>query len=610
MDVRQCGDQHLVSTPSSSAQQRAGAGPDEADGAMMPLWGLAILVFGVNFTLWGMVGLLRLLDHFIAWVRSNRTARRGGQSAPATETIEGDQAVPGAGRVPAFGGMQSPAALSDAQLGTAMACASGESAQPTLAEVLAKLAEELRAIPAVSGGALSQSVPAPPTVPPAEAPTEPLPALPALPASSSNVIVMRDESSRRLSQRGRLTVSDVAVLMPAHNEAVVLEDSLKAVLELVPAENVHVVSDGSTDNTYEIAVKAGVEAIKTRHNVGKAGALQEAIQHFKLVERFPVIMLLDADTRVRPGYFDAALPLFDDPRVVAVAGCVKTSPERKMSDTGHLLVAHRQRIYAIGQRVLKFGQTWLRVNATHIVPGFASLYRTNVLPKIEMNPPGLVIEDFNMTFEVYQKRLGKVGFTLSAVAVTQDPDNLRDYIRQTKRWALGLWQTARRHPPRANLFSAMLALLLLELITGSLLFLMLPVVLLILLLPYLDAGALSWPGFATVHTVISAHMNLRSVLLGIGLPDYAMTLLATGIERRPRLLLYGFMFPVMRVLDAAIAIYTMPLAWLPNSSGKWKSPARRGTPAPSKQRASSELPSMCAASAELLPDSPDRTQAG
>ncbi len=31
---------------------------------------------------------------------------------------------------------------------------------------------------------------------------------------------------------------------------------------------------------------------------------------------------------------------------------------------------------------------------------------------MDMNPPGLVIEDFNMTFEVYQKQLGKVGFTL------------------------------------------------------------------------------------------------------------------------------------------------------------------------------------------------------
>jgi cellulose synthase/poly-beta-1,6-N-acetylglucosamine synthase-like glycosyltransferase len=286
-------------------------------------------------------------------------------------------------------------------------------------------------------------------------------------------------------------------------------------------------------------------------------------------------MLLDADTRVQPGYFEAALPLFDDPAVAAVAGCVRTDRGRRLSAAGNLLVGHRQRIYAVGQRVMKFGQTWRRANATHIVPGFASLYRTAVLPRIEMNPPGLVIEDFNMTFEVYQKRLGKVAFSLAAVAVTQDPDNFGDYVRQTRRWALGLWQTVRRHPPRANLFSAMLALLLLELVSASLLFLLLPLVLVILAVPYLDAAALALPGFGAAHAVVAAHMNLRTVLLGVGLPDYAMTILAAAVERQPRLLLYGLAFPVLRVIDAAIGISAIPLAWLARSTGRWKSPARR-----------------------------------
>ena len=39
-------------------------------------------------------------------------------------------------------------------------------------------------------------------------------------------------------------------------------------------------------------------------------------------------MLLDADTRVQPGYFDAALPLFNSLSVVAVAGCVEPDRNR------------------------------------------------------------------------------------------------------------------------------------------------------------------------------------------------------------------------------------------------------------------------------------------
>lgn len=372
-----------------------------------------------------------------------------------------------------------------------------------------------------------------------------------------------------------MTVADVAVLIPAHNEEMVIGSSIEAIVALVPRKNVHVVSDGSTDRTAELARRAGVNVIETRTNVGKAGALEEAIDRFGLVERFAIVLLLDADTAIDPGYFDAGLPHFDDPEVVAVAGAVRTHWHKQgMSLIAKALICHRQRIYAITQRLLKFGQTWRYTNATHIVPGFASMYRTAVLPRIEMNPPGLVIEDFNMTFEIYQQRLGKVAFTLDSVAVTQDPENLRDYIRQTKRWVLGLWQTVRRHPPRFNLFTAMLALLLLELLTSSLFFLLLPFLLIVLLVPAVYSAVLTWPGMAPVYDTVSAHMSLQVMLLGVVGADLVLTCIVALIERRVRFLALWFFFPFLRVLDAVISLYVLPLAWL-QSTGRWISPARR-----------------------------------
>jgi len=60
--------------------------------------------------------------------------------------------------------------------------------------------------------------------------------------------------SRRLVRLAEsLTTGDVAVLIPAHNEALVIEESLRSIMVLVPSENVHVVSDGSTDATVDIA---------------------------------------------------------------------------------------------------------------------------------------------------------------------------------------------------------------------------------------------------------------------------------------------------------------------------------------------------------------------
>jgi poly-beta-1,6-N-acetyl-D-glucosamine synthase len=403
-------------------------------------------------------------------------------------------------------------------------------------------------------------------------------------AAAAQNLAHRHSPEGRRAHRANLTVDDVAVLIPAHNEAAVIADSIEAITQLVPRKNIHVVSDGSRDDTFEIALSCGVKAIQTRQNVGKAGALRDAIERFQMVERFPVVMLLDADTRVQPGYFAAALPLFDAPDVVAVAGCVRTDTRRMLSPVGNMLTGHRMRIYAMGQRMLKFGQTSRHLNATPIVPGFASIYRTAVLPSIDINPPGLVIEDFNMTFEVYQNGLGKVAFTLRAIAVTQDPDNFRDYIRQTRRWALGLWQTVRRHPPKLNLFTAMLALSLTELITSCLLFVLLPVVVLILLVPDLVSSAANWPGYGTVYAVLSAHMTLMRIFYGVVVPDLAMTCLVAVVERRPRLLLSAVFFPFMRVLDAAIGLWAIPLAWLSKSNGIWKSPARRGVLRSGKHR--------------------------
>ena len=377
------------------------------------------------------------------------------------------------------------------------------------------------------------------------------------------------------ARRGSLTVNDVAVLIPAHNEEKVIGESLRAIMEHIPPWNVHVVSDASTDNTVAVARANGAKVMATELNLGKAGALQEAIYKFRLIDRFPVVMLLDADTRVAPGYFKAALPLFDDPDMVAVAGAVRTATDRALSFTGQVLVGHRRRIYAIGQRVLKFGQTWRRTNATHIVPGFASLYRTDVLPEIDMNPPGLVIEDFNMTFEVYQKKLGKVGFTLGAVAVTQDPDNFRDYVRQTRRWALGLWQTVRRHKLRRNFFSVMLAALLTELVASSLLFLLVPVLLVVLALPAVVTGAAAWPVLGPVYLLVSAHMTLSTVFYGVILPDLAMTVIAAVVDRQPVMLLFSAFFPFLRMVDAAIGLAAIPRMFRTKSTGRWKSPARQ-----------------------------------
>jgi hypothetical protein len=133
----------------------------------------------------------------------------------------------------------------------------------------------------------------------------------------------------------------------------------------------------------------------------------------------------------------------------------------------------------------------------------------------------------------------------------------------------------RRHRLRLDLLSVMLCVLLLELLTASLTFLVLPVIVVILAVPDLFPPVLHWPVASAVHTAVASHTSLRTIYLGVLVPDLLLTLVVAAVERRPRYLLYGLFFVFMRTIDAAIAVYTLPRAWREQSTGRWVSPARR-----------------------------------
>ena len=61
---------------------------------------------------------------------------------------------------------------------------------------------------------------------------------------------------------------------------------------------VFVVSDASDDDTVAVARAAGAEVLDLTVNVGKPAALHAAIEHFRLVERFETIAVIDDDTTI------------------------------------------------------------------------------------------------------------------------------------------------------------------------------------------------------------------------------------------------------------------------------------------------------------------------
>ncbi|PWV45461.1 glycosyltransferase [Nocardiopsis sp. L17-MgMaSL7] len=368
----------------------------------------------------------------------------------------------------------------------------------------------------------------------------------------------------------------LAVIIPAHNEEPVIDAAISSALGLFDRWDVYVVSDSSRDATADIAARTGVNVLELLTNRGKAGAIEAVIEEFSLTENYDGVLILDADTELDAGYVEGAKRQLQDPGVAAVAGFVVSEwkpGERGL--VGRIISAYRDRLYFMLQYFMRFGQTWKRANVAFIVPGFASVYRSRALREITVNPPGLVIEDFNMTFEVHHKRLGRISMRPDTKAYSQDPFTFGDYRKQVGRWTLGFWQTVRRHKVWPSLFWAALALYIVEVVLVSVLFLVTVAIALFVLLGTFGGEVLAGvPFLSDGFTAVTAFLPLTALAIGLLVPDYVLTCVMTMVRRRPSYLFYGLFFFPIRIVDSYLALRMIPKAWTAESDGRWSSPTR------------------------------------
>ena len=230
---------------------------------------------------------------------------------------------------------------------------------------------------------------------------------------------------------------NVAFIIPAHSEELVIGNTIKSILEITDAANIYVVSDGSKDKTVRVAKELTKNVIDLNPNVGKAMALNTAMDTFELTKKYDFIMIVDADCKVDPNFLTESMKVFGDDKAKKLA-CVIG---KVVGQSTNWVTSFRIWEYEVSQTIHKQAQAHL--NTVIVCPGPSTIYRSSVFEQVKI-PTGTLTEDMDLTFTIHRLKIGQIGYCSSAIVMTQDPKTLKDFIKQNDRWHTGFWQCVKK----------------------------------------------------------------------------------------------------------------------------------------------------------------------
>lgn len=228
----------------------------------------------------------------------------------------------------------------------------------------------------------------------------------------------------------------VAVVIPAHDEELVLGAAIEALLRQDhPGLQIHVVSDGSTDRTAEIArgyAPRGVVVHELIENVGKSAALQHVLDRLDT----DLFLVVDADTRSHPDAIGLLVQQFADPAVGAVTG------HARVGNVESGLTAMQAMEYSVIVGLAKRAeQFW---GGLYTVSGAAACFRTSALRAVGGWTVETATEDIEVSWRL-QRAGWRIAYDPRAVFLIQAPTRLPALYRQRRRWAQGMVEVLRMH---------------------------------------------------------------------------------------------------------------------------------------------------------------------
>ncbi|MBV9986648.1 MAG: glycosyltransferase [Chitinophagaceae bacterium] len=231
----------------------------------------------------------------------------------------------------------------------------------------------------------------------------------------------------------------VSIIVPAYNEEVNAVRSLENLLKCdYPHFDIVFVDDGSSDRTFQKVNTAfghhPLVTVLTKPNGGKASALNYGIGHSSA----DYVVCIDADTKLAPDAVRMLMRNFFVPgqNTGAVAGTVKVGNEV------NVLTKWQSIEYTIGQNFDRkaFGYA----NAITVVPGAIGAYRKQALLDAGMLTSDTLAEDSDLTIRILRKDY-IVANEPAAIAYTEAPETVKQFMRQRYRWSFGVMQVFWKH---------------------------------------------------------------------------------------------------------------------------------------------------------------------
>jgi cellulose synthase/poly-beta-1,6-N-acetylglucosamine synthase-like glycosyltransferase len=236
----------------------------------------------------------------------------------------------------------------------------------------------------------------------------------------------------------------ISVLVPCHNEGRVIDHTIKALQNLdYPSDKIEflMINDGSTDNTAEVirgfTADPRVRLLEVPALLsarGKSGALNYALSQ----ARHPLIAIYDADNLPEPGAIrPLALQLVRNPNLAAAVGMYRAWNRRRA------LITRFVNIEGIGFQWMVQAGRWMLMRLT-MLPGTNYVIRKRIVEKLGGWDEQALTEDSEMTVRLYLAGY-HVQLVPTSVSWEQEPESLRVWFKQRRRWVRGFNYVLKKH---------------------------------------------------------------------------------------------------------------------------------------------------------------------